>query len=123
MIRRPPTSTRTDTLSPYPTLFRSWHRRRNCSCASTSYGLSPQTCPALPAAPCSTTHCSHHALPLLASAQPQSNTTSCRPCRRSPPSRSEEHPSELQSLMSISYAVFFLKKKNTLTNNHNTNYN
>src|SRR3546814_9648372 len=36
---------------------------------------------------------------------------------RPAPVRSEEHPSELQSLMRISYAVFCLKKTNTLTNN------
>src|SRR3546814_3731479 len=35
------------------------------------------------------------------------------------PSRSEEHTSELQSLMRISYAVFCLKKKNQLNNRHN----
>src|SRR3546814_20385390 len=72
MIRRPPRSTRTDTLFPYTTLFRSlfyreiysdvafgrWHRQRHCR-----------------------------------------------------NSRSEEHTSELQSLMRISYAVFCLKKK------------
>src|SRR3546814_13595898 len=78
MIRRPPRSTRTDTLFPYTTLFRSsrtsfpvasssgwrwpghWRKARNCCC------------------------------------------------------RSEEHTSELQSLMRISYAVFCLKKKNTI---------
>src|SRR3546814_1991636 len=37
-----------------------------------------------------------------------------------PPSRSEEHTSELQSLMRISYAVFCLKKKNDTTTNTNT---
>src|SRR3546814_2536939 len=39
----------------------------------------------------------------------------CRPLRCLPPIRSEEHTSELQSLMRISYAVFCLKKKNTHT--------
>src|SRR3546814_1227388 len=74
MIRRPPRSTRTDTLFPYTTLFRSpwccsWRcsRRRRCCC--------------------------------------------CRTRR----SRSEEHTSELQSLMRISYAVFCLKKKKNNT--------
>src|SRR3546814_3785659 len=89
MIRPPPRSTRTDTLFPYTTLFRSHRAHRASRCAS------------------------------------------CRPtrdrgrgCRRSRPaatparprgcearSRSEEHTSELQSLMRISYAVFCLKKK------------
>src|SRR3546814_7707887 len=86
MIRRPPRSTRTDTLVPFTTLFRS------------------------PAA--------------LA----VSGAASCPPKRR-PRSlemlipfffllRSEEHTSELQSLMRISYAVFCLNKKIT---NHSTN--
>src|SRR3546814_9394423 len=71
MIRRPPRSTRTDTLFPYTTLFRSicrleWPR------------------PHGPADPCAGR-------------------------------RSEEHTSELQSLMRISYAVFCLKKKNNVT--------
>src|SRR3546814_4769955 len=81
MIRRPPRSTRTDTLFPYTTLFRSpiygeedlrdafrsgWHERNR------NPGLKRQ--------------------------------------------RSEEHTSELQSLMRISYAVFCLKKKKSLAN-------
>src|SRR3546814_3831200 len=42
------------------------------------------------------------------------------PHARTPASRSEEHTSELQSLMRISYAVFCLKKKNQLMNNNLT---
>src|SRR3546814_6422861 len=72
MILRPPRSTRTDTLFPYTTLFRS---------------VVIATPAPSPAWPCSR-------LPA---------TTAC--CR------SEEHTSELQSLMRISYAVFCLKKK------------
>src|SRR3546814_13503181 len=71
MIRRPPRSTRTDTLFPYTTLFRSVKK----------YGAR--------------TARSHVGAPAL-------------PER---PNRSEEHTSELQSLMRISYAVFCLKKK------------
>src|SRR3546814_9692463 len=74
MIRRPPRSTRTDTLFPYTTLFRSGIRSARCG--------SPGR-PAAPAGP-----------------------------GRSSAARSEEHTSELQSLMRISYAVFCLKKKN-----------
>src|SRR3546814_6027639 len=75
MIRRPPRSTRTDTLFPYTTLFRS-------------------------------------------------NDSGCRPGSagrrdwRRRLSRSEEHTSELQSLMRISYAVFCLKKKITYTHQY-----
>src|SRR3546814_1327893 len=77
MIRRPPRSTRTDTLFPYTTLFRSFERARD----------------------------------------------PCRIGRREPrrggridlfERRSEEHTSELQSLMRISYAVFCLQKKTNL---------
>src|SRR3546814_8718590 len=49
----------------------------------------------------------------------RSRSNSCRSCRYCPtsrsPHRSEEHTSELQSLMRISYAVFCLKKKNNYT--------
>src|SRR3546814_4973449 len=85
MIRRPPRSTRTDTLFPYTTLFRSTHRRagdrRRRLCRQTLQ--SARACRAHP----------HRAAPDAAGR------------------RSEEHTSELQSLMRISYAVFCLKKK------------
>src|SRR3546814_10092635 len=82
MIRRPPRSTRTDTLFPYTTLFRSC----SAACARRSpWSLrTPRCCTALSATTSSTAS----------------------------PRRSEEHTSELQSLMRISYAVFCLKKKN-----------
>src|SRR3546814_5649617 len=87
MIRRPPRSTRTDTLFPYTTLFRS---RRSA-----------------PAMPCS---CSSGMMPMPQQRKPQG----FQKCWPSIPAagRSEEHTSELQSLMRISYAVFCLKKKN-----------
>src|SRR3546814_1686500 len=92
MIRRPPRSTRTDTLFPYTTLFRSSKRPatssgRQCS-ASTSLRRS-------------------------ASFVPRNRLLPARRSGRSPNRRSEEHTSELQSLMRISYAVFCLKKKKT----------
>src|SRR3546814_2501345 len=91
MIRRPPRATRTDTLFPYTTLFRSvdtgddtWlgsgqnRVRRKWKCSDGGHGTRP-------------------------------------PVAVRPPAtggfRSEEHTSELQSLMRISYAVFCLKKK------------
>src|SRR3546814_9102224 len=77
MIRRPPRSTRTDTLFPYTTLFRSCR---------------PLACPI----PLSVKSSFRHSLPWGSF---------------SLPGRSEEHTSELQSLMRISYAVFCLKKK------------
>src|SRR3546814_9201158 len=92
MIRRPPRSTRTDTLFPYTTLFRSeaevgreGHRRadgdhRHLLDATRHDDV---------------VHARHHRLR-----------------REVDGLRSEEHTSELQSLMRISYAVFCLKKKN-----------
>src|SRR3546814_15306890 len=85
MIRRPPRSTRTDTLFPYTTLFRSW----GLSIPITKLGLD---------------------------STPPIAFTALRFSVAAP--RSEEHTSELQSLMRISYAVFCLKKKkNTQTPN------
>src|SRR3546814_9292202 len=98
MIRRPPRSTRTDTLFPYTTLFRSAKAVEALWCII-------DTCfPAikrdrflgcLPMTPQST------AVLSIAEAPP-----------RRWQERSEEHTSELQSLMRISYAVFCLKKTN-----------
>src|SRR3546814_2988575 len=80
MIRRPPRSTRTDTLFPYTTLFRSMER---------------------PA----------EALRLFAEAERGGYGVEKFAAERGLAYRSEEHTSELQSLMRISYAVFCLKKK------------
>src|SRR3546814_2116950 len=74
MIRRPPRSTRTDTLFPYTTLFRSLRQ----ACDAQHWGTAQSYAHRIK----STAHM-----------------------------RSEEHTSELQSLMRISYAVFCLKKK------------
>src|SRR3546814_10725594 len=89
MIRRPPRSTRTDTLFPYTTLFRSRFRQHQVGHVlrgprregSDGAGIIRLLGPLLGA-------------------------------------RSEEHTSELQSLMRISYAVFCLKKKKTATPKH-----
>src|SRR3546814_6872027 len=91
MIRRPPRSTRTDTLFPYTTLFRS--DQRSAAGAATPPPRGPATCP---------THL------------PGCTKTPCTP-PRPVPARSEEHTSELQSLMRTSYAVFCLKKKQQRT--------
>src|SRR3546814_6274480 len=89
MIRRPPRSTRTDTLFPYTTLFRSAERP---SLRSRRWIATIATLMMSAFEPCMTK--------LTASRSPSE-----RVCRRS-----EEHTSELQSLMPISYAVFRLKK-------------
>src|SRR3546814_4271324 len=102
MIRRPPRSTRTYTLFPYSTLFRSlvsFHQGAFDVVAVGDVGLAVQHAavrqrhgvevddpPVRARQPAGTGDALHHA-------------------------RSEEHTSELQSLMRISYAVFYLKKK------------
>src|SRR3546814_3178703 len=98
MIRLPPRSTRTDTLFPYTTLFRSRYH------AAKSRLLG------------------HAARRLAASwnagrARSTMSSVAVRQTRK----RSEEHTSELQSLMRISYAVFCLKKK-TNTQSHTNQY-
>src|SRR3546814_6043317 len=94
MIRRPPRSTRTDTLFPYTTLFRSFPG---------------ETFPGQVRA-------------ILPQAETESRTITARielanrgGRLRPGMFRSEEHTSELQSLMRISYAVFCLKKKKKIT--------
>src|SRR3546814_5691623 len=97
MIRRPPRSTRTDTLFPYTTLFR-------------SIGMVPSRWSCI---------CVHGCQTCLRS---RSASAARRDGRRSA-HRSEEHTSELQSLMRISYAVFCLKKqKDNTTNTLQCNY-
>src|SRR3546814_3913980 len=98
MIRRPPRSTRTDTLFPYTTLFRSHavlHGGRTAQQpvagrpGTRTYGLGCQP-------------------------------PACPDRRQAGGARSEEHTSELQSLMRISYAVFCLKKKKNKSKNNRT---
>src|SRR3546814_15818201 len=90
MIRRPPRSTRTDTLFPYTTLFRSDDARERLD--------HPEPVAGRPG--------DQQAAVVGAEIQGGKNRRN-RPGLR----RSEEHTSELQSLMRISYAVFCLKKK------------
>src|SRR3546814_3190267 len=118
MIRRPPRSTRTDTLFPYTTLFRSDAVR------------APQAHPeARPASPSRSERSPRRVPPRRHRQEPPQNGQassdagpgSCRlKLTKAAVARSEEHTSELQSLMRISYAVFCLKKKNT-HNNYTTN--
>src|SRR3546814_16858249 len=106
MIRRPPRSTRTDTLFPYTTLFRS----PDLQAVPRKYGARrDQPEPALHAATRGVAHNKGGTgpLPLPASHRLLSSGRPGGGAGR----RSEEHTSELQSLMRISYAVFCLKKK------------
>src|SRR3546814_6867667 len=121
MIRRPPGSTRTDTLFPYTTLFRSRCRlitSWGCS-RSQGYGCSPfkvvrelgserrETVRSLSVVGVGDLR---GAAP--STRGPEWTNLWCSGCHASGiAGRSEEHTSELQSLMRISYAVFCLKKK------------
>src|SRR3546814_1933060 len=93
MIRRPPRSTRTDTLLPYTTLFRSARFQEGRG----------RTARALRSKAVRAPFRRHGPYP-------------ARLVRRRNRARSEEHTSELQSLMRISYAVFCLKTKNKILN-------
>src|SRR3546814_7583407 len=112
MLRRPPRSTRTDTLFPYTTLFRS-----GCSAAIRGTliavgSVSRQASGSGSAIAVAQTSKRSNRSPVVErsgrpgiwSPQPQENTSISS-------IRSEEHTSELQSLMRISYAVFCLQKK------------
>src|SRR3546814_1375927 len=106
MIRRPPRSTRTDTLFPYTTLFRS---SQELAAACRQLGVSFRFGTSV--------------IRILASHQRVAGVETDRGrfeadhyvlatgCASTALARSEEHTSELQSLMRISYAVFCLKKK------------
>src|SRR3546814_1815447 len=110
MIRRPTGSTRTDTLFPYTTLFRSRRARRVRRHSWRLQGAAPA--PGEGGA----VHLQRKPELLRSRSQDGYGVGSCRahdgeltcPIRDS---RSEEHTSELQSLMRISYAVFCLKTK------------
>src|SRR3546814_6511616 len=102
MIRRPPRSTRTDTLFPYTTLFRSVvtepvNLAAACDVKTSAEGIHGGTQTRI----CRTSHGTYAAF-----------------LGKEEGGRSEEHTSELQSLMRISYAVFCLKKKTKVKTHH-----
>src|SRR3546814_7364434 len=106
MIRRPPRSTRTDTLFPYTTLFRSGGELG-------VFGIE------------SALDLIEHALLVLGEwhgTSPGTGSLATTPRCEAAGNRSEEHTSELQSLMRISYAVFCLKKKNKNKHRRHTGY-
>src|SRR3546814_7797077 len=101
MILRPPRSTLTDTLFPYTTLFRSDDRN---VFPATDVPVPARSCPG----PCRRPARRRGRLRRGSRARPGLRAGTGAAARRS-----EEHTSELQSLMRISYAVFCLKKKNS----------
>src|SRR3546814_10073136 len=107
MIRRPTRSTRTDTLFPYSTLFRSRHALAHLFHDEADCRHGHHAADRGGNAKAGPTYRGFSAL-LWQYAGPDRSRQ--KPGR---PSRSEEHTSELQSLMRISYDVFCLKKKNS----------
>src|SRR3546814_5474518 len=106
MIRRPPRSTRTDTLFPYTTLFRSARFAAKQRVAlTTSIRRYNSTCERAVSTWAKLSKASRN-LRIASRRKASSAFTTSN-------GRSEEHTSELQSLMRISYAVFCLKKKKT----------
>src|SRR3546814_8157429 len=102
MIRRPPRSTRTDPLFPYTTLFRSDAKRKRIRRARRRARLRREFGRA------------------VSGDQDEGEGGEAETgSGHQPAPRSEEHTSELQALMRISYAVFCLKNKK----NHKQNYN
>src|SRR3546814_7197139 len=120
MFRQPPRSTRTDTLFPYTTLFRSLreangHIDNHVMWSGGSNAADDATYPGRVA------YIQDRALEamdrwLAAIVADRSNR------RQAEKVRSEEHTSELQSLMRISYAVFCLKKKTTIYTSKTTHH-
>src|SRR3546814_8473238 len=96
MIRRPPRSTRTDTLFPYTTLFRSFITFSGSACWSRLCDRAASCGPRQRSAGCGGVAADRRAGAGEIGGEQR---------------RSEEHTSELQSLIRISYAVFCLKKK------------
>src|SRR3546814_1508098 len=106
MRRRPPRSTRTDTLFPYTTLFRSVDH------ADADAVQAAAECVVLVAELAARVQAGEdqfHARDLLLRVDVDRHAAAVR---------SEEHTSELQSLMRISYAVFCLKKTKSITYSH-----
>src|SRR3546814_8983697 len=129
MIRRPPRSTRTDTLFPYTTLFRSpsFPRRRESISHPVVWTQRRRWIPAFAGmtegkkanASVTQDQIGKHRIIVPVT------LTIGEEVSKSRPRRSEEHTSELQSLMRISYAVFCLKKKNNRIHQlklHKTNH-
>src|SRR3546814_9118604 len=133
MIRRPPRSTRTDTLFPYPTLFRSAQSSAGSAGASAqsatvASGFADDAGVSATVAQGTLLQAKTIAASLLPSDFSQDglfwtngftgNQSNPPPINDDYTSRSEEHTSELQSLMRKSYAVFCWKKKNKTKHNN-----
>src|SRR3546814_5427601 len=122
MIRRPPRSTRTDTLFPYTTLFRSGDAPRAGGIAAADLGETGDAgAHQVPVRIVGNVVAIDHGMGIIIGARADQAHVAPQDVPElgqfvdAKPARSEEHTSELQSLMRISYAVFCLKKKNNHT--------
>src|SRR3546814_8414970 len=117
MMRRPPRSTRTDTLFPFTTLFRS---PRDVVRVGQMVKVKVQEVDAARKRIGLTMRLNDDAPPARRGNDQSASNSGARRDNHRRSDRSEEHTSELQSLMRISYAVFCLKKKNnhTTTQHH-----
>src|SRR3546814_5467529 len=113
MIRRPPRSTRTDTLFPYTTLFRS---KGKADLAQAQARISLIEASAKTENHARMVEAEKQAAALIDQARREGEAEKARIVAQAQQDRSEEHTSELQSLMRISYAVFCLQK--TTKNDH-----
>src|SRR3546814_4744079 len=120
MIRRPPRSTRTDTLFPYTTLFRSAGDDEQLAEIVEQYRLGDGRIPIIDVADAidRTIDAVARRLNLFKLKPEKLRDIIYIPEDLIHENRSEEHTSELQSLMRISYAVFCLKKKNNKQQNN-----
>src|SRR3546814_4310415 len=121
MLRRPPRSTRTDTLFPYTTLFRSWSIRNSSHAHSSSKSMIRNSvqygCQARTFVEARCAGRLHPPPPTLPAHKhpPPAQRRSDRRSRRQAQQRSEEHTPDIQYLMRTSYAVFSLKNKTDIT--------
>src|SRR3546814_2591469 len=111
MIRRPPRSKRTDTLVPYTTLFRSTNPDRR-ERQGAHWGIEPAEQGMSDDLLCLFCDKRDYGIACQPKGIHQAGFVFARECRSVDLARSEEHTSELQSLMRISYAVFCLTTKN-----------
>src|SRR3546814_3052316 len=117
MIRQPPRLTRTDTLFPYTTLFRSRRKLVSCPVCGSGEVEKAVMAPAVAAKGNRRPDAGAAPVPMSGGEDPEHSKKMLAALAKAQGAflknadRSEEHTSELQSLMRISYAVFCLKKK------------
>src|SRR3546814_10286484 len=121
MLRRPPRATRTDTLCPYTTLFRAFSRKREKGCFLRSGDCRRRSDPRQLVRVAHDEHVGEPAVLVPGECHGRGDRVAfVLDQAKASVDRSEEHTSELQSLMRTSYAVFCLKKKKLRTKHYTT---